>query len=144
MIVGYDHDGDVLRLVNFLSRNGHPYQRLDPDEDACAKTLVERFRVEPEELPQAATLFAAGLERQLARRDLPRDVRSRLVAAQTALWRVIGASRALQSSELWSWKYADGRYQIVPFGAGRDDVDESNAAQLWSTVYLAVKPPRKR
>ena len=89
-------------------------------------------------------LFAAGLERQLARQDLPRDIRSRLVAAQAALWRVIGASRALQSSELWSWKYADGRYQIVPFGAGRDDVDESNAAQLWSTVYLAVQPPKGR
>ena len=51
VIVGDDHDGDVLRLVNFLSRNGHPYQRLDPDEDLCAKTLVERFKVEPEELP---------------------------------------------------------------------------------------------
>jgi len=51
VIVGHDHDGDVLRLVNFLSRNGHPYQRLDPDEDADAKALVERFKVEPEELP---------------------------------------------------------------------------------------------
>ena len=89
-------------------------------------------------------LFAAGLERQLARRDLPGPVRARLTAAQAELWRVIGATRALQVSELWSWKYEDGRYQIVPFGAGRDDVDESNAAQLWSTVYLAVQPPRRR
>lgn len=89
-------------------------------------------------------LFAAGLERQLARRDLPKDVRARLVAEQAELWRVIGAARALQISELWSWKYENGRYQIVPFGAGRDDVDESNAAQLWSTVYLAVRPPRRR
>lgn len=89
-------------------------------------------------------LFAAGLERQLARRDLPKDVRGRLVVAQSSLWRVIRASRSLQSSELWSWKYEDGRYQIVPFGAGRNDVDESNAAQLWSTVYLAVKPPKRR
>lgn len=89
-------------------------------------------------------LFAAGLERQLARRDLPKEVRARLVAAQSSLWQAIRASRALQSSELWSWKYESGRYQIVPFGAGRNDVDESNAAQLWSTVYLAVQPPRKR
>ena len=51
VIVGHDHDGDVLRLVNFLSRNGHPYQRLDPDEDDEAGALVERFKVEPEELP---------------------------------------------------------------------------------------------
>lgn len=87
-------------------------------------------------------LFAAGLERQLARRDLPSAVRAKLVRAQSSLWAVINATRGLQSSELWSWKYANGRYQVVPFGAGRDDVDESNAAQLWSTVYLAVQPPR--
>ena len=89
-------------------------------------------------------LFAAGLERQLSRRDLPSGVRARLVAAQSSLWRAIRASRALQSSELWSWKYEGGRYQIVPFGASRDDVDESNAVQLWSTVYLAVQPPKGR
>ena len=86
-------------------------------------------------------LLAAGLERQLARRDLPAPVRARLVSAQAALWRVIGATRGLQSSELWSWRYANGRYQTVAFGAGKADVDESNAAQLWSTVYLAVRPP---
>ena len=51
VIVGRDGDGDVLRLVNFLSRNGHPFQRLDPDADSCAQTLVEKFKVEPEELP---------------------------------------------------------------------------------------------
>ena len=86
-------------------------------------------------------LLAAGLERQLARRDLPTPVRARLTLAQAALWRVIGATRGLQSSELWSWRYANGRYQTVAFGAGKADVDESNAAQLWSTVYLAVRPP---
>jgi thioredoxin reductase (NADPH) len=32
VIVGRDGDGDVLRLVNFLRRNGQPYQRLDPTE----------------------------------------------------------------------------------------------------------------
>jgi thioredoxin reductase (NADPH) len=51
VIVGHDADADVLRLVNFLSRNGHPYQRLDPDSDPAARALIERFRVEPEELP---------------------------------------------------------------------------------------------
>ena len=51
VIVGRDNDGDVLRLMNFLSRNGHPFQRLDPEHDGCARTLVERFEVEPEELP---------------------------------------------------------------------------------------------
>ena len=51
VIVGDEADADVLRLVNFLRRNGHPYQALDPETDSCAQTLVERFRVSPEELP---------------------------------------------------------------------------------------------
>ena len=86
-------------------------------------------------------LLAAGIERQLARSDLPAATRDRLGQAQAQLWRAISATRAVQSSELWSWAYQDGRYRLVPFGAGRQDVDESNAAQLWSTVYLAVRPP---
>jgi thioredoxin reductase (NADPH) len=51
VIVGHAGDGDVLRLTNFLSRNGHPFQLLNPDTDSCAQTLVERFHVVPEELP---------------------------------------------------------------------------------------------
>lgn len=87
-------------------------------------------------------LFAAGLERQLARRDLPPATRAVLTRAQATLWQAINAARATQSSELWSWDYSGGRYRVVAFGAGKQDVDESNAAQLWSTVYLAVQPPR--
>lgn len=86
-------------------------------------------------------MFAAGLEKQLERRDLPASVRTVLLDAQAKLWRAIGATRATQSSELWSWAFENGRYRVVPFGAGKQDVDESNAAQLWSTVYLAVQPP---
>lgn len=51
IIVGRDGDADVLRLEGFLSRNGHPHQRLDPDEDADARALIERFQVAEEELP---------------------------------------------------------------------------------------------
>ncbi|KTW05962.1 lipoprotein, partial [Sphingomonas sanguinis] len=86
-------------------------------------------------------LVAAGLARQLERRDLPADVRASLARAQSCLWDGIDATRGVQSSELWSWRYADGRYQVVPFGAAGADVDESNAAQLWSTVYLALRRP---
>jgi thioredoxin reductase (NADPH) len=51
IIVGHESDADVLRLVNFLRRNGHPYQSLDPAEDSCGQVLVERFKIEQEELP---------------------------------------------------------------------------------------------
>ncbi len=51
IIIGDPGDADVLRLVNFLRRNGHPYQQLDPASDSCAGTLVDRFHVAVEELP---------------------------------------------------------------------------------------------
>ncbi len=51
IIVGREGDANVLRLDNFLSRNGHPHVRLDPEADSCARTLVERFAVDPSELP---------------------------------------------------------------------------------------------
>jgi len=51
VIIGASDDGDVLRLINFLTRNGHPHQHLDPETDRCAATLLERFKVEVEELP---------------------------------------------------------------------------------------------
>lgn len=51
VIVGRAGHRDVLRLESFLARNGHPHQRLDPDTDDCARTLVERFQPTPTELP---------------------------------------------------------------------------------------------
>src|SRR3989442_1750384 len=51
VIIGHADDGDVLRLAGFLARNGHPHHTLDPDIDACAKRLLERFHVEPSQLP---------------------------------------------------------------------------------------------
>jgi glycogen debranching enzyme len=86
-------------------------------------------------------LFAAGLERQLQRRDLPPGVRTHLLEAQQVLWSAINATRYMNNSELWSWSFDAGHYRVAPFGAAAADADESNAAQLWSTVYLAVKPP---
>jgi hypothetical protein len=85
-------------------------------------------------------LFAAGIERQL-RRDLPADARAALLRARTNLWSAIERSRAMRTSELWSWSFSNGRYRVEPFGRPGADVDESNAAQLWSTVYLGVTPP---
>ncbi|MGB6602986.1 MAG: hypothetical protein WBE65_01640 [Steroidobacteraceae bacterium] len=87
-------------------------------------------------------LFAAGLARQLEREDLPPAVRAQLVRAQRLLWSAIGATRSMNNFELWSWSFAAGQYRVAPFGASAADADESNAAQLWSTVYLAVGPPR--
>ena len=71
VIVGNEADADVLRLINFLRRNGHPYQQIDPEQDNCARTLVDRFHVTAEELPivlcPAGQLLRNPTEVQLAR-----------------------------------------------------------------------------
>ncbi|HUI94532.1 MAG TPA: FAD-dependent oxidoreductase [Xanthobacteraceae bacterium] len=51
VIVGRPDNGDVLRLAGFLRRNGHPHLQLDPETDAEAKGLIERFHIDPGELP---------------------------------------------------------------------------------------------
>lgn len=70
LIVGRAGDARVLRLAGFLSRNGQPYQLLDPETDGCARTLVERFSVERSELPivlcSSGTLLRNPTEEDLA------------------------------------------------------------------------------
>jgi thioredoxin reductase (NADPH) len=51
VIVGRAENGDVLRLEGFLRRNGHPRQRLNPETDPEAKALIDRFHVDPGQLP---------------------------------------------------------------------------------------------
>ena len=86
-------------------------------------------------------VLAAGLAREIGRGDLPEALILRLRDADAGLWSAIDAARSMRNSELWSWAYRDGRYEIAPFGASQADADESNAAQLWSTVFLAIPRP---
>ena len=51
IIIGRADNGDVLRLEGFLARNAHPHVRLDPDSDLEAKALIERFHIDPGQLP---------------------------------------------------------------------------------------------
>jgi thioredoxin reductase (NADPH) len=93
IIVGSADNGDVLRLEGFLTRNGHPHQRFDPEADPCAQTLIERFRIDARELP--IVLCPNG---QLLRN--PSDA---------ALARCIGLVRAIDPDKI---------YDVVIVGAG--------------------------
>jgi thioredoxin reductase (NADPH) len=93
VIIGDTADGDVLRLVNFLRRNGHPYRQLDPEDDSCARTLVDRFHVLPEQLP--IVLCPAG---QLLRNP-----------SEDQLARCVGLVGAIDANKL---------YDVVVIGAG--------------------------
>jgi thioredoxin reductase (NADPH) len=71
IIVGHADNGDVLRLRAFLRRNGHPQRLLDPATDPEANALIERFHVDPGQLPivlcQGGQLLRNPGEDELAR-----------------------------------------------------------------------------
>ena len=51
ILIGPSGSSDMLRLENFLTRNGHPHRALDSATDGCALTLQKRFAIQPEHLP---------------------------------------------------------------------------------------------
>jgi thioredoxin reductase (NADPH) len=51
LLVGRPGSPDLLRLQGFLSRNAYPYTVLDAATDEEARAAVERFGVQPDELP---------------------------------------------------------------------------------------------
>jgi len=71
IIVGRAEQGDVLRLQNFLRRNGQPHQILNPETDAQAKLLIDRFHIDAGQLPivlcPAGQLLRNPGETELAR-----------------------------------------------------------------------------
>jgi thioredoxin reductase (NADPH) len=51
IVIGRRKQASVLRLADFLRRNGHPHQLLDVDTDTDATELVEKFGIDPGALP---------------------------------------------------------------------------------------------
>jgi hypothetical protein len=83
-------------------------------------------------------MLAAGLARQLERDDLPSRTRALLEEAKRAVSQAIRTSEPHQVWELWTWEPRDGRAEFLLLGQKKGHEAESNAAQLWSTVYLAL------
>jgi thioredoxin reductase (NADPH) len=93
VIIGPADNGDVLRLEGFLSRNGHPHQHLSPETDAAATVLIERFHIDPGQLPMV--LCPGG---QLLRNP-----------SEDALARCIGLVRPIDPNRI---------YDVAVVGAG--------------------------
>jgi thioredoxin reductase (NADPH) len=86
-------NSDVLRLQGFLRRSGHPFQLLNPETDSEAKALIERFHVDPGQLP--IVLCPGG---QLLRNP-----------SEDELARCLGLVRAIDPNRL---------YDVAVIGAG--------------------------
>jgi thioredoxin reductase (NADPH) len=50
-IIGRSESGDVLRLKGFLTRNGHPYEFLNLENDPKAQLLIDRHELDAAQLP---------------------------------------------------------------------------------------------
>ena len=112
-------------------------------------------------------MMAKGLELQLGRCAIPasagqpssaptkntqkipafcgnKAVYNNVKTAYNTLWDLIEANANEESTEVWSWTYNDGKYQIadlstVPPPPGVGAQTESDIRQLWSLTFLAVK-----
>jgi thioredoxin reductase (NADPH) len=51
MLLGSRHSGHTLRLREFLTRNAYPFAAVDIESDPGVQDLLERFHVQPDELP---------------------------------------------------------------------------------------------
>jgi thioredoxin reductase (NADPH) len=51
LLIGSAGSGATLRIKQFLTRNGHPFKYLDLDRDPDVRQLLDRFHVEPSEIP---------------------------------------------------------------------------------------------
>jgi len=51
VLIGSMHCGGTLRVKEFLTRNGHPYDFIDLDREADAQLLLDRFHVTASDVP---------------------------------------------------------------------------------------------
>ena len=51
VLAGTRNSAGTIRLMEFLTRNGHPYSYLDVEEDAEAQALLDQFQVRPSDVP---------------------------------------------------------------------------------------------
>ncbi len=51
VVVGSMHSAGTLRVNEFLTRNGHPFQYVDLDRDRDAQELLDRFQIDVHDIP---------------------------------------------------------------------------------------------
>src|SRR5262245_38142200 len=63
LLIGSGSSAATLRIKEFLTRNGHPFKYLDLDRDADVQDLLDRFHVDPADVPVLICRVAAVLRR---------------------------------------------------------------------------------
>ena len=118
VIVGPADNADVVRLEGFLTRNGHPHQRVD-ETDECGQCVIERYNVDPHDLP--IVLCPGG---QMLRNP-----------SENELARCIGMVGTIDASKL---------FDVVIVGAGPAGLAAAVYAASEGLVRAGARLPRVR
>jgi len=51
IVLGSNHCSGLLHILEFLTRNGHPYKMVDLDTDAASQELLDRFHLTLDDVP---------------------------------------------------------------------------------------------
>jgi thioredoxin reductase (NADPH) len=73
VLIGSDHSPGTLRIREFLTRNGNPYQNVDLDRDEGVQSLLDRFQFDISDVP---VLICRG--RDVLRNPTNREIADRL------------------------------------------------------------------
>ena len=76
-MIGAAASRDVVRLVDFLRRNGHPHRVLDPAVDPAAADVVARLSPVSSELPLVIRFSRPILRPRLDDHQLSQSIRRR-------------------------------------------------------------------
>ena len=70
LLIGSGRSAATLRIKEFLTRNDHPFKYLDLDRDADVQDLLDRFHVDPAEIPvlicRGATVLKSPSNQEIA------------------------------------------------------------------------------
>ncbi len=86
-------------------------------------------------------MLELGLAAQITRAERDDSVKTLVAPMKKAMAEIAMLRRnvgSLANSELWSWQIRNGKLIPSAFGAEAGSDDESNALQLWSTIFPAV------
>jgi hypothetical protein len=138
--------GDLLRLVELP----YPVGLMTPVGPVVANPAYSRDRRLWKDLDRdayhgaviwswQASLLESGLLRQRKRFVSEPALEARITRA---IERLVAARRTagpLAGSELWTWDIRRGQIVPLAFGQRESSQTESNAVQLWSTIYPALR-----
>ncbi len=89
ILMGSRHSANTLRLREFLTRNEHPYRYVDLDSDETSQELLDRFEVQPDQIPVVVVCNARAVLRNPSMQELADSIGLNIAVDETLVRDVI-------------------------------------------------------